>query len=60
MQDSRLAYANADVVVKLVGWDKNHAQEVALGCLRALKQLILSDKKITGDVLVFADAIFKL
>ncbi|XP_020574572.1 probable inactive shikimate kinase like 2, chloroplastic [Phalaenopsis equestris] len=48
MEDGCLAYTNADVVVKLVGWEKNRAQEVALACLRALKQLILSDKQITG------------
>ncbi|PKU77237.1 putative inactive shikimate kinase like 2, chloroplastic [Dendrobium catenatum] len=48
MQDGGVGYTNADVVVKLAGWDKNHAQEVALGCLRALKQLILSDKQLTG------------
>lgn len=50
MQDGGVGYTNADVVVKLAGWDKNHAQEVALGCLRALKQLILSDKQLAGDV----------
>ncbi|KAL0913518.1 hypothetical protein M5K25_016984 [Dendrobium thyrsiflorum] len=48
MQDGGVGYTNADVVVKLAGWDKNHAQEVALACLRALKQLILSDKQLTG------------
>ncbi|KAI0500337.1 hypothetical protein KFK09_018549 [Dendrobium nobile] len=48
MQDGGVGYTNADVVVKLAGWDKNQAQEIAQGCLRALKQLILSDKQLTG------------
>ncbi|XP_058772601.1 probable inactive shikimate kinase like 2, chloroplastic [Vicia villosa] len=42
------AYTNADVVVKLQGWDPAYAKSVAQGCLKALKQLILSDKKLPG------------
>ncbi|WJX56344.1 putative inactive shikimate kinase like 2, chloroplastic [Trifolium repens] len=42
------AYTNADVVVKLQGWDPAYAKSVAQGCLSALKQLILSDKKLPG------------
>ncbi|PQP99600.1 putative inactive shikimate kinase like 2 chloroplastic [Prunus yedoensis var. nudiflora] len=48
IKDGRLAYSNADVVVKLQGWDTDHAKSVAEGCLSALKQLILSDKKLPG------------
>lgn len=42
------AYAKADVVVKLSGWDAAHAKSVAQASLSALKQLILSDKKLPG------------
>ncbi|KAJ7003680.1 hypothetical protein NC653_008784 [Populus alba x Populus x berolinensis] len=38
----------ADVVVKLQGWDSDHAKSVAQASLSALKQLILSDKKLPG------------
>ncbi|XP_008238176.1 PREDICTED: probable inactive shikimate kinase like 2, chloroplastic [Prunus mume] len=48
IKDGRLAYSNADVVVKLHGWDTDHTKSVAEGCLSALKQLILSDKKLPG------------
>ncbi|KAK1306639.1 hypothetical protein QJS10_CPA10g01207 [Acorus calamus] len=48
IQDGNLAYSNADVVVKLGGWDPDHARTVAQTCLSALKQLILSDKTLTG------------
>ncbi|XP_059444859.1 probable inactive shikimate kinase like 2, chloroplastic [Corylus avellana] len=48
MQDARLGYSNADVVVKLQGWDTDHAKTVAQGSLSALKQLVLSDKKLAG------------
>lgn len=48
MQDARLGYSNADVVVKLQGWDTDHAKNVAQGSLSALKQLVLSDKKLAG------------
>ncbi|GAU41477.1 hypothetical protein TSUD_237270 [Trifolium subterraneum] len=48
VKDGVTAYTNADVVVKLQGWDPAYAKSVAQGCLRALKQLILSDKKLPG------------
>lgn len=48
-QDSGLGYTNADVVVKLQGWDAAHAKPVAKAALSALKQLILSDKKLTAN-----------
>lgn len=50
MQDGSQGYSNADVVVKLGGWDSNHVQIVAQACLSALKQLIVSDKKLPGIV----------
>ncbi|KAE8779079.1 shikimate kinase [Hordeum vulgare] len=43
-----VAYAKADVVVKLGGWDPEYTQAVAQGCLVALKQLTLADKKLAG------------
>ena len=43
-----VAYAKADVVVKLGGWDPEYTRAVAQGCLVALKQLTLSDKKLAG------------
>ncbi|KAA0053020.1 putative inactive shikimate kinase like 2 [Cucumis melo var. makuwa] len=46
MQDSQLAYSNAEVVVKLQGWDDAHSKVVAQAALSALKQLILSDKNL--------------
>ncbi|KAF9625073.1 hypothetical protein IFM89_017876, partial [Coptis chinensis] len=45
------AYSNADVVVKMRGWDHHHAQTVAQACLSALKKLILSDKTLPGITL---------
>ena len=48
VQDGNLGYSNADVVVKLHGWDADHAKSVAQASLSALKQLILSDKKLPG------------
>lgn len=36
------------MVVKLQGWDPAYAKSVAQACLSALKQLILSDKKLPG------------
>ncbi|KAJ6854231.1 putative inactive shikimate kinase like 2, chloroplastic [Iris pallida] len=48
IQDGSLAYTNADVVVKLGRWDREHSKVVAQACLSALKQLILSDKQLTG------------
>lgn len=52
IKDGRLAYSNADVVVKLQGWDAVHAKSVAQGCLSALKQLILSDKKLPSKCVI--------
>lgn len=46
--DGREGYTKADLVVKLSGWDPEYAQTVAQSCLSALKQLILSDKKLPG------------
>lgn len=48
VNDGILAYSKADVVVKFGGWDANHAKDVAQASLSALKQLILSDKKLPG------------
>ncbi|KAJ1431072.1 Shikimate kinase/gluconokinase [Sesbania bispinosa] len=48
VKDGIIAYTNADVVVKLQGWDPTYAKSVAQACLSALKQLILSDKKLPG------------
>lgn len=47
-QSERQAYAMADVVVKLGGWDSDAARPAAEGCLRALKCLLESDKELTG------------
>jgi hypothetical protein len=35
-------------VVKLGGWDPEYTRAVAQGCLVALKQLTLADKKLAG------------
>ncbi|XP_021297869.1 probable inactive shikimate kinase like 2, chloroplastic isoform X2 [Herrania umbratica] len=51
VQDGGLGYSNADVAVKLQGWDADHAKSVAQASLSALKQLILSDKKLPGIAL---------
>ncbi|CAN1256561.1 Probable inactive shikimate kinase like 2, chloroplastic [Linum perenne] len=48
MQDSSSGYSKADVVVKLQGWDPDHAKSVAQASLSALKRLILSDKELPG------------
>ncbi|RVX14315.1 putative inactive shikimate kinase like 2, chloroplastic [Vitis vinifera] len=48
IQEGSLGYSNADVVVKLHGWDADHAKTVAQASLSALKQLIMSDKKLPG------------
>ncbi|KAG8638029.1 hypothetical protein MANES_15G185701v8 [Manihot esculenta] len=52
VQDGSLAYTNADVVVKIQGWDADHAKSVAQASLSALKQLILSDKKLPGIYII--------
>ncbi|KAM7251189.1 hypothetical protein ACFE04_023072 [Oxalis oulophora] len=46
--DGRLGYSNADVVVKLQGWDADHSKSVAQASLSALKKLILSDQELPG------------
>ncbi|XP_024316793.1 probable inactive shikimate kinase like 2, chloroplastic isoform X2 [Brachypodium distachyon] len=43
-----VAYAKSDVVVKLGGWDPVYTRAVAQGCLVALKQLTLADKKLAA------------
>ncbi|XP_074576107.1 putative inactive shikimate kinase like 2, chloroplastic [Curcuma longa] len=48
IHDGSLAYSNADVVMKLGGWDSDRARVVAQACLSALKQLTSSDKQLTG------------
>ncbi|KAL0740473.1 hypothetical protein Bca4012_081986 [Brassica carinata] len=47
-QEREIGYSNADVVVKLQGWDPTHAKSVAQASLSALKQLIISDKGLPG------------
>ncbi|XP_021752825.1 probable inactive shikimate kinase like 2, chloroplastic isoform X2 [Chenopodium quinoa] len=42
------SYSKADVVVKFDSWDACYAKAVAQASLSALKQLILSDKKLPG------------
>lgn len=42
-------YTNAEVVVKLQGWDATCTKTVAQHSLSALKRLVLSDKSITGN-----------
>ncbi|XP_065876854.1 probable inactive shikimate kinase like 2, chloroplastic [Euphorbia lathyris] len=46
IEDGKLAYSNADVVVKVQGWDADYAKNVAQASLSALKQLVMSDKKL--------------
>ncbi|KAK3428763.1 hypothetical protein EUGRSUZ_E00231 [Eucalyptus grandis] len=48
IEDGSLGYANADVVVKLQGWDVDYSKIVARASLRALKRLVLSDRKLPG------------
>lgn len=48
VHEGNKAYAKADVVIKLSGWDNDHVKPVAQASLSALKQLILSDKKLPG------------
>lgn len=48
VSNGSVAYAKADVVVKLGGWDPEYTRAVAQGCLVALKQLTLADKKLAG------------
>ncbi|XP_073134031.1 probable inactive shikimate kinase like 2, chloroplastic isoform X3 [Henckelia pumila] len=46
IRDGLQGYANAEVVVKLGGWDANYSKNVAQASLSALKRLILSDKNL--------------
>jgi len=52
VEDGSLGYANADVVVKLQGWDADYSKTVAQASLSALKRLVLSDKKLPGKKFV--------
>ncbi|XP_051137649.1 probable inactive shikimate kinase like 2, chloroplastic [Andrographis paniculata] len=47
-QDDILGYANAEVVVKLGGWDASYSKSISQASLSALKRLILSDKNLPG------------
>ncbi|CAM6050586.1 unnamed protein product, partial [Sphagnum compactum] len=47
-QEGVEAYAQADVVVALAGWDENSARPAAEGSLRALKYLLEADKELPG------------
>lgn len=53
IEDGNVGYTNADVVVKLQGWDADHAKSVAQASLSALKRLILSDKKLPGNLSIY-------
>ncbi|KAK4420329.1 putative inactive shikimate kinase like 2, chloroplastic [Sesamum alatum] len=48
IQDGLQGYTNAEVVVKLQGWDPTYSKTVAQASLSALKRLLLSDKNLTG------------
>ncbi|GAV87703.1 SKI domain-containing protein/CS domain-containing protein [Cephalotus follicularis] len=48
IQEGSVGYSNADVVVKLQGWDADHSKSVAQAALSALKRLILSDRELPG------------
>jgi len=48
IEDGSLAYTNAEVVLKVRGWESDGTQIIAQACLSALKQLLISDKKLTG------------
>ncbi|KAJ9555201.1 hypothetical protein OSB04_009815 [Centaurea solstitialis] len=48
IRSGRNGFSNADVVVKVSGWDSDYSKTVAQATLSALKQLILSDKKLPG------------
>ncbi|KAL1548018.1 putative inactive shikimate kinase like 2, chloroplastic [Salvia divinorum] len=48
IEDGLRGYTNAEVVVKLQGWDATYTKTVAQASLSALKRLVLSDKNITG------------
>ncbi|KAI4311551.1 hypothetical protein MLD38_036437 [Melastoma candidum] len=46
IEERSVGYSNAEVVIKLQGWDADHSKSVAQASLRALKQLVLSDKDL--------------
>lgn len=46
IEERSVGYSNAEVVIKLQGWDANHSKTVAQASLRALKQLVQSDKQL--------------
>lgn len=48
IQQGLQGYSNAEVVVKLGGWDASYSKAVAQASLSALRRLILSDKKLPG------------
>ncbi|KAL3656110.1 putative inactive shikimate kinase like 2, chloroplastic [Castilleja foliolosa] len=48
IEDCVQVYSNAEVIVKLAGWDPTYSKTVAQASLRALKRLVLSDKDLTG------------
>ncbi|KAK6162186.1 hypothetical protein DH2020_002027 [Rehmannia glutinosa] len=48
MEDGVEGYSNAEVVVKLGGWDATYSKVVAQASLSALKRLLLSEKSLTG------------
>ncbi|KAK4486539.1 hypothetical protein RD792_006635 [Penstemon davidsonii] len=48
IKDGVQGYTNAEVVVKLGGWDVTYSKTVAQASLSALKRLILSDKNLPG------------
>ncbi|KAI3441847.1 uncharacterized protein J3R85_001895 [Psidium guajava] len=48
IEDGSLGYTNADVVVKLQGWDASYSKTVAQASLSALKRVVLSDRKLPG------------
>lgn len=50
-QGGSQAYAQADVVVALGGWDENSAKPAAEGALRALKVLLEADKELPSSCL---------
>ena len=47
-QEGIRAYANAEAVVALSGWEEDAAMPVAEGCLKALKYLLESEKDLPG------------
>lgn len=47
-QDDHQGYTNAEVVVKLGGWDPIYSNTVAQAALSGVKRLILSDKNLPG------------